>query len=378
MHIDLILAALNEYKTRATYGAVGELLGIPAIGVGRKLGDQRPEASWIVGAKNGKPSGYTDDNCHPELYSNPLVIRTGEQLLALVDDETGWFAMSAPAIQRAARPAGEPAKQTSTKLAVPEITISSVEPAAGESHLMGIDLAWLSDANGSGLAIGTLAGNQLRLEKLYANVIGFDRVVNIISSLPNLSGLAIDAPLIINNSSSSRPCEKALSKVYSPKWAGCHPSNLERYPNAASVRLGNLLKGNGFAHLGVPFKGKWQIECYPHPAIIELFGLKKRLAYKKGKTEEKKAGQIQLARFIKSLSKSTELSLELDAECELFFDEEHIRCLSGQALKDNEDGLDAALCLYIAGLYAIGSPMQCFGDVNNGYIVVPQQYVSDD
>lgn len=372
MQIDTILVALNRYKIRATYGAVGELLGIPAIGVGRRLGDQRPEASWIVSAKTGKPSGYTEDNCHAELYSNSLVIRSGEQLRALIENGLSWSIVSAPLQTRSS--ITKKAKNHRPLPAVAaEVKITAVEPAAGESLLMGIDLAWLSDANGSGLAIGTLSGRQLRLERLNANVIGFDRVVELIAAQPRLQGLAIDAPLIINNTTSSRPCEKALSKVYSLKWAGCHPSNLERYPDAASVRLGNLLEGNGFTHLGEPAKGKWQIECYPHPAIIELFGLEKRLAYKKGKNEEKKIGQIQLARFLRSLANSSELSLSIAPELDAFFDEASIVELSGQAIKDNEDGLDAAMCLYIAGLYAIGSPMQCFGGVDDGYIVVPKK-----
>ncbi len=375
MHIDQILATLTTRKLRATYGAVGEILGIPAIGVGRKLGEQRPEASWIVSAKNGKPSGYCEENCHPELYSNSFVIRTGEQLRALVNDEPAWSTSPAPAKERATRP-WTPTNQTLTKAAAADIKLVAVEPAEGESLLMGIDLAWLSDANGSGVAVGTLAGRQLRLERLHANVVGFDRVVEMIEAQPGLQGLAIDAPLIINNLTSSRPCEKALSKVYSTKWAGCHPSNLERYPGAASVRLGDLLLDKGFSHLGEPAKSNWQIECYPHPAIIELFGLEKRLAYKKGNNKEKKFGQIQLARFIRSLADSSELSLSIAPELDAFFDESRITQLAGQAIKDNEDGLDAALCLYIAGLYAIGSPMQCFGGVEDGYIVVPNKYAS--
>lgn len=370
MYIEQILAALNAEKIRATYGAVGELLGIPAIGVGRRLGEQRPEASWVVSKKSGRPSGYLESNCHIALYSNPLIIRTGEQLRALVDGRPSWaekaelVKLSTPRLPSAAKP-------SRPKPPIQEIKITAVEPAEGESLLMGIDLAWLSDANGSGLAIGTLGGRQLSLERLYANVIGFDRVVDMIESQFGLRGLAIDAPLIINNAASSRPCEKALSKVYSPKWAGCHPSNLERYPDAASVRLGNILERRGFAHLGEPADGKWQLECYPHPAIIELFGLEKRLAYKKGTAQQKKEGQIQLARYIRKLAESRVLTLAISPECELFFDEDHIHSLTGQAIKDNEDGLDAALCLYIAGLYAFGSAMQCFGDVDDGYIVVP-------
>ncbi len=70
MNSEDILQYLETYRTRATYGAVGELLGIPAIGVASRLGDIRPRASWVVSAKTGLPSGYPAEQCHSELLSN--------------------------------------------------------------------------------------------------------------------------------------------------------------------------------------------------------------------------------------------------------------------------------------------------------------------
>ena len=56
----------------------------------------------------------------------------------------------------------------------------------------------------------------------------------------------------------------------------------------------------------------------------------------------------------------------------MYLDSKHIRELQGARLKSNEDALDAIVCLFIAGLYAIGQPMTIFGDFESGYIVVPQ------
>jgi predicted RNase H-like nuclease len=240
-----------------------------------------------------------------------------------------------------------------------------------DTILMGVDLAWLSDKNGSGLAVGQLSGNTLSVSDVYTAVIGYQNVVTIIDSVPGLAGLAIDAPLIIKNTSGNRPCEKALNAVYAKKWAGCHPSNLGLYPEASSVNLGADLLKKQFQHLGRPGHEKWQFECYPHPSMVELFALEKRLAYKKGKVEEKRAGQKQLARLIQSL-KGRSLSLTINPELNYLLDEARIGVLRGQALKDNEDALDAIICLYIAGLYASGAPMQTFGDIESGYVVVPR------
>ena len=237
---------------------------------------------------------------------------------------------------------------------------------------MGIDLAWQSDRNGSGIAIGTLSGKQLRVEQVHVGVMDLDNVLQIIRSVTDLQGLAIDAPLIIKNQTGARPCEKELSSVYGSRWAGCHSSNLSLYPSASSVELSKTLQSDGFQHLGNPATEKWQIECYPHPAIIEIFGLEKRLPYKKGRVDERRSGQVELARLIKSLENNSTLSLKIDQHCKTIFDESRIMNLTGRALKDNEDGLDSVMCLYIAGLYFLDPQTPYFGDPESGYIVVPK------
>jgi len=124
--------------------------------------------------------------------------------------------------------------------------------------------------------------------------------------------------------------------------------------------------------MGSPEFEKWQVECYPHPAIIELFGLEERLKYKKGRVDQKRSGQICLARYIKSLKTYPSLPLLISSDCEMYLDYERIKKLQGARLKSNEDAMDAIVCLIVAGLYAIGKPMNRFGDLKSGYIVVPR------
>ena len=82
-----IVGYLNATKIRATYGAVGELLGVPGRAVGAMLGRRRPEVSWVVNARTGKPTGYSAKQCHPDLYKNPYIIRTGEELRSRMEGE---------------------------------------------------------------------------------------------------------------------------------------------------------------------------------------------------------------------------------------------------------------------------------------------------
>ena len=240
----------------------------------------------------------------------------------------------------------------------------------GDITLAGVDLAWQTDKNPTAIAIGILNANRLCIDSVAPAVIGLDNVQEHLFSIEKLQGIAIDAPLIINNQSGQRACEKELAKDYASRKAACHPANLNLYPDAASVQLGQFLLSNGFDHLGLKC---WQIECYPHPSIIECFGLPERLLYKKGNVEEKKRGQVHYAELIKTLKHSDVLCLHWPDEIELYLDEQRILSLKGRAVKTNEDVLDAILCVYIAALYQRQVTSKTYGDIKQGYIWIPQQ-----
>jgi len=78
-----VLACLNAAKTRATYGAVAEVIGGLARGVGQRLGARRTEASRVVSSATGLPSGYVPTEIHPDLIGSPL-LRTGSELRELL------------------------------------------------------------------------------------------------------------------------------------------------------------------------------------------------------------------------------------------------------------------------------------------------------
>ncbi len=236
-------------------------------------------------------------------------------------------------------------------------------------RLAGIDLAWQGESNPSAIAVGTLTGNKLVLEDIIPAITGLGQIFDFIHAMDDLAGIAIDASLIINNKYGKRACEAELSKVYSSRWASCHATNQTLYPNAFSVRLASLFESAGFEHQGMD---KWQLECYPHASIIECFGLAKRLLYKKGTVPEKKSGQRKLSAYISQLADSPSLPLIVPEHVGKFFASDEIGKLRGQALKSNEDSLDAVMCLYTAGLYAIGAEGIAFGNTKDGYIWVPQ------
>ena len=84
MTIETILDYLNAVPVRATFGAVGEVLGVRPQAVSRLLGARRPEASWIVNGSTGEPTGYTPDQVDPRLPGTD-VIRSGDELRSCLE-----------------------------------------------------------------------------------------------------------------------------------------------------------------------------------------------------------------------------------------------------------------------------------------------------
>ncbi|WP_438984365.1 DUF429 domain-containing protein [Aequoribacter sp.] len=234
-------------------------------------------------------------------------------------------------------------------------------------RIAGFDMAWRPENNNSALAVGELVGTELNV--LFCRVATQSVeawVADIVSSA--IEGIAIDAPLIINNQEGQRGCEAQLNQVFRGANAGCHPSNLTLYPNAASVRAAEMLRLHGFEHLG---KKHFMLECYPHPSMVELFGWRERLLYKRGSVAERKQGQVQLAQAILSLQ-TADVSLVIEDPLLECLQTDYISNLRGAAVKTNEDLLDSLVCLYIAALYQTGQAAYVFGDVESGYVWVPR------
>jgi hypothetical protein len=91
-----IVRYLNEAQVRATYGAVAELVGGIARGIGARLTalySRSPEASWVVSAESGLPTGYAASERHPALLKDRHIIKDGDELRRRLAE---WKAAGAP------------------------------------------------------------------------------------------------------------------------------------------------------------------------------------------------------------------------------------------------------------------------------------------
>ena len=79
-----VLRALKRHKTRATYRAVGDVIGLHWRNVGHELRVRCPDASWVVNKKTKRPTGYSPSELDPSLFESDRIISTEGELRALL------------------------------------------------------------------------------------------------------------------------------------------------------------------------------------------------------------------------------------------------------------------------------------------------------
>ncbi len=234
-----------------------------------------------------------------------------------------------------------------------------VEPIAA----IGLDAAW-SDRNPSAVCLvddGGMVRDEAELGS-DAEIVGW-----IAARMGARTVVAADLPLLVPNPAGMRPCDRAVMRAYGARGAGPHPANrslLEgRDGRIRGEDLAAVLADHGFA-------GPWDdaahtlLEVYPHPGLVEVFGLASRHRYKKGTVAERRRGLQELVRMLASLASHVPPlhggSVPDPAS------------LRGRALKSLEDRLDARFCAYVGVLWARDrSRIRVFGDRETGHIAVP-------
>lgn len=242
--------------------------------------------------------------------------------------------------------------------------------------LIGVDLAW-SEANPSAAVAlrwdGRFGHPFLWAESLGGNAAILDFVEKAAGFGPAL--VAIDAPLLVPNETGTRPCDRELSRTYRKAHAQAYPANRRRLgPIPRGEVLVAELISRGFIHrpkVEARNPVRQVVEVFPHPAMIELFGLSHILQYKArpGRSLPFRWEELRRYRDLLSSLKRAEPAAALDP----ILSKADPGGRRGKALKALEDLLDATFCAYIAlHLWYWGERgYRCFGDAESGYILVP-------
>ncbi|MBD2202299.1 DUF429 domain-containing protein [Calothrix sp. FACHB-1219] len=240
---------------------------------------------------------------------------------------------------------------------------------------LGIDLGWKSQP--SGLCYLELIDNQLEIRDLDRREAIADILTWIDSCVqPQEPALiAVDAPTLIPNATGSRLPDKLSHKYFGKYHAGCYPANLGLAFAERTVNFGLELESRGFIHAPTiePQKpGRYQIEVFPHPAIVNLFNLERILKYKKGRLSDRRLELTKLYNHILNILPTLQPPLRSLRLCGSFISEiPH----TGAALKAVEDQLDSLICAYVAAHWWYWGEQRnlVLGDRTTGYIVTPQK-----
>lgn len=178
--------------------------------------------------------------------------------------------------------------------------------------------------------------------------------------------VAADIPLVVPNQTGSRVCDRAVASGYGGRGAGPHPANRQLFESRfGRVRGEDLLRRLGSLGFGLPGSGSGRtvLEAYPHPGLVEVFGLPDRLAYKKGSVSQRRRGLRRLRTLLDGLT---------DARPPLIGP--HIviaHNASGRELKAIEDRLDARFCAWTAAIWDDDRRrVRIFGDAYGAHIAV--------
>ncbi|WP_414542159.1 DUF429 domain-containing protein [Nostoc sp. CCY0012] len=242
---------------------------------------------------------------------------------------------------------------------------------------IGIDLGWKSQP--SGLCCLELIAGKLQILDLDRQEFIADILTWIEQKVqpdePAIIG--VDAPTLIPNATGSRLPDKLTHKYFGKYHAGCYPANQNLPFAERTINFGLELERRGFAHAPEidPQKlGRYQIEVFPHPAIVNLFNLERILKYKKGRLSERRLELIKLYNFIVEILPTLEPPLRL---CSSLSSEIPS---TGAALKATEDKLDSLICAYVAAHWWYWGEQRnlVLGDRTTGYIVIPEKRESGE
>lgn len=197
--------------------------------------------------------------------------------------------------------------------------------------------------------------------------------------------IAVDAPTLIPNTQGMRLPDRLTHKYFGRYHAGCYPANLSMAFAQRTVIFGLELECRGFAHapaIALQQLGRYQIEVFPHPAIVNLFNLQRILKYKKGRLWERRLELEKLHTLILKNLPISQPSLNFSsplrfcgvrsATASRLFSEIPTTSV---ALKAVEDQLDSLICAYVGAhwWYWGWKRNLVLGDATTGYIIIPHR-----
>lgn len=170
--------------------------------------------------------------------------------------------------------------------------------------------------------------------------------------------VCIDMPLSMDPISGRRSAEERVSKIYGGAWCAAHSPSATR-PGRISDQLRMDFAAHGY-RLATTAPESWATPClvevYPHPAIVRLMNLKRRLEYKVSKASKYWPHTSTAAhrQFLVDNLSALRTTLACRIESIVLDIPAGNQRQSMADLKRIEDALDALVCCWVGVEYLAG------------------------
>jgi predicted RNase H-like nuclease len=164
---------------------------------------------------------------------------------------------------------------------------------------------------------------------------------------------------------SRRVADRVVSRVYGGRQCSTHTPNALR-PGPVGEKLGDGLAKLGYPLLTTALAPQGTIEVYPHPALVELAGARKRLPYKVSKIRKywpEATPSVRRERLIHEWQSIVGLLESAIAGVHAMLPLPPAGT-PAIALKAFEDKLDAIICAWV-GICALDGRAQPYGDAES-------------
>ncbi len=181
--------------------------------------------------------------------------------------------------------------------------------------------------------------------------------------------LAVNAPMIVENTGGSRPCDRLLQEHFQRFRVDEYTNNIVSSSHPRTI-------GKGLVRMGFDLDPTAESDClvetHTQAAQVMLFGVDRPVRLKAGPIGARKEAVARLRDLIGSALMNAEPRLLAGPELERLMTA-HLPDLNGTRLGEVEERLEALLCAYVAawlGIHGLEASA-VLGDMNTGYILLP-------
>lgn len=181
--------------------------------------------------------------------------------------------------------------------------------------------------------------------------------------------LAVNAPMIVENSGGSRPCDRQLQEHFARYRIDEYSNNIVSASHPRT--MGRALARMGF-DLDPTSEGDRVVETHTQAAQVLLFGLERPVRLRNGPIGSRKDAVARLRDLMRERFSHTVPTLQRSNEGDAIFGAS-LPDLNGTRLGELEGKVEALICAYISAFLCIRGPDACamLGDLRYGYILLP-------